>query len=99
MHEYINESADVVHTHSSHLVSLNPHSLLAGIEIIMKDTSHSMHAAVFRGPYNVAVETRPRPILLEATDAVVKVQRAAVCGRYSSIRDMASQDPVLISRP
>jgi len=39
-----------------------------------------MKAVVFRGPYDIAIETRKRPELQEPTDAVVKVSLAGVCG-------------------
>jgi threonine dehydrogenase-like Zn-dependent dehydrogenase len=40
-----------------------------------------MKAIVFRGAFNIAVEERPRPVLQDATDAIVRVQMAGICGR------------------
>ncbi|KAL1990900.1 hypothetical protein VTN49DRAFT_5903 [Thermomyces lanuginosus] len=39
-----------------------------------------MQAVVFKGPKQVAVETRPRPEIKEDTDAIVKVRYSALCG-------------------
>lgn len=39
-----------------------------------------MRAAVFRGPRDIAVELRPIPAIQEATDAIVKVTLAGICG-------------------
>jgi hypothetical protein len=47
-----------------------------------KTMATTMQAVVFKGPREVAVEQRPIPKILEATDAVVKVSLTALCGRY-----------------
>jgi alcohol dehydrogenase len=39
-----------------------------------------MKAAIFKGPGTIAVEERPRPTVVEPTDAVVRVVLACVCG-------------------
>ena len=39
-----------------------------------------MDAVVFNGPWKVAIEKRPKPSLLEPTDAVVRVTTAGICG-------------------
>lgn len=39
-----------------------------------------MEAVIFNGPFNIAVERRPKPTLLEPTDAIVKVTTAGICG-------------------
>lgn len=39
-----------------------------------------MRAAIYRGPYNIAIEERPKPVMHEQTDAVVRVVMACVCG-------------------
>jgi alcohol dehydrogenase len=39
-----------------------------------------MKAAIFRGKGNIQVEDRPEPTVVEATDAVVRVVLACVCG-------------------
>ena len=39
-----------------------------------------MRAVVLRGPNDVAVEDVADPVLLEATDAIVRVDAAAICG-------------------
>jgi threonine dehydrogenase-like Zn-dependent dehydrogenase len=40
-----------------------------------------MKAVIFRGPFDVAVEDRPLPTVIDATDAIVKVETAGLCGR------------------
>lgn len=40
----------------------------------------TMRAVVFNGPRKIDVEERPRPTLRDATDAIVKVKLAGVCG-------------------
>ncbi len=51
-----------------------------------------MRAAIFRGPGTIAVEDRPRPEIVEPTDAVVRVVLACVCGSdlwfYRGISDL-----------
>ncbi|KAI1610531.1 chaperonin 10-like protein [Exophiala viscosa] len=39
-----------------------------------------MDAVIFNGPFKIDVEKRPKPTLLEPTDAIVKVTVAGVCG-------------------
>ncbi len=39
-----------------------------------------MRAVTFRGTHQVAVDEIPEPTILEGADAVVRVQRAAICG-------------------
>ena len=39
-----------------------------------------MKARVYGGPGKKALEERPNPLVREATDAVVKLVKAAICG-------------------
>lgn len=39
-----------------------------------------MRATIFKGPGSIAVEQRRKPTVAEATDAVVRVVLACVCG-------------------
>lgn len=39
-----------------------------------------MKAMVYRGPYRVRVEDKPRPAIEHPNDAIVRVQLAAICG-------------------
>ena len=39
-----------------------------------------MKALVFNGPNNLALEDRPRPTLIEATDAIVRITTTTICG-------------------
>jgi len=39
-----------------------------------------MRAMVYRGPYRIRVEDKPRPFIEHPNDAIVKVTRAAICG-------------------
>ena len=39
-----------------------------------------MRAAIFHGPGDIRVETRPDPSVQDPTDAVVRVTLACVCG-------------------
>lgn len=41
----------------------------------------TMRAVIFKGPYHIAVEERPRPRIQDADDIVVKVLYTALCGR------------------
>lgn len=41
-----------------------------------------MKAVVFRGPFDVGVETRAKPTIRDQTDAIIKVKVAGICGRY-----------------
>lgn len=40
----------------------------------------TMRAVVFNGPWQIDVEERPKPVILNSTDAIVKVSLAGVCG-------------------
>lgn len=40
----------------------------------------SMRAVVFKGPFEVAVETRATPHIREPSDAILKVSSTALCG-------------------
>ncbi|KAL2858429.1 GroES-like protein [Aspergillus pseudoustus] len=39
-----------------------------------------MDAVIFKGPFEVAVERRPKPEIIEPTDAIVKVRVSGICG-------------------
>ncbi|TDD17999.1 glutathione-dependent formaldehyde dehydrogenase [Kribbella turkmenica] len=39
-----------------------------------------MRAMVYRGPYRIRVEDKPRPVIEHPNDAIVRVTRAAICG-------------------
>ncbi|GAB2604203.1 zinc-dependent alcohol dehydrogenase [Pseudactinotalea suaedae] len=39
-----------------------------------------MRAMVYRGPYRVAVEDKPDPVIEHPNDAIVRVELAAICG-------------------
>jgi S-(hydroxymethyl)glutathione dehydrogenase/alcohol dehydrogenase len=39
-----------------------------------------MRAMVYRGPYRIRVEEKPRPVIEHPNDAIVRVTRAAICG-------------------
>ncbi|KAF2103326.1 GroES-like protein [Rhizodiscina lignyota] len=39
-----------------------------------------MDAVIFRGPYDIAVEKRPKPSIQSPTDAIVRVIVAGICG-------------------
>jgi alcohol dehydrogenase len=39
-----------------------------------------MKALVFHGPNNLALEDRPRPTIIEATDAIVQITTTSICG-------------------
>ncbi len=39
-----------------------------------------MKALVYHGPGNKAWEEKPKPVLLEATDAIVKIYKTTICG-------------------
>ncbi|CAG8420921.1 unnamed protein product [Penicillium salamii] len=40
----------------------------------------SMKAAVFRGPFDIGIEERAKPRIKDASDAIVRVKLAGVCG-------------------
>lgn len=42
----------------------------------------SMKAVVFRGPFDIRVEQKPRPQIQDDTDAIIRVTLAGICGRY-----------------
>ncbi len=52
-----------------------------------------MRAAIFNGPGTITIEERPKPVIAEPTDAVVRVVLACVCGSdlwfYRGISDHA----------
>jgi len=39
-----------------------------------------MKALVFRGPNDLSLEERPRPVLAQATDAIVRITTTTICG-------------------
>jgi len=39
-----------------------------------------MKAAVLNGPFTIDIEKRPKPVIAEPGDAIVKVSLAGVCG-------------------
>jgi alcohol dehydrogenase len=39
-----------------------------------------MKALVFHGPHRLALEERPRPTIIEATDAIVRITTTTICG-------------------
>lgn len=39
-----------------------------------------MHALVYHGPGAMAWETRPMPVMIEATDAIVRITTSTICG-------------------
>jgi D-arabinose 1-dehydrogenase-like Zn-dependent alcohol dehydrogenase len=43
-----------------------------------------MRAVVFKGVKQVALEDRPKPVIQDPTDIIVKVKYTALCGRYKS---------------
>lgn len=51
-----------------------------------------MRAALMYGPYDVRVEDRPDPVLLNDTDAIIKVSAACVCG--SDLWPYRGTDPI-----
>jgi len=40
----------------------------------------TMKALVFHGPNNLALEERPKPTIMEATDAIVRITTTTICG-------------------
>jgi alcohol dehydrogenase len=52
-----------------------------------------MRAAIFKGKGSIVIEERPKPVVTEASDAVVRVVLACVCGSdlwfYRGISDLA----------
>lgn len=45
-----------------------------------KDESHPMRCVTWQGTKSVQVETRPKPLVTDARDAIIKVTTAAICG-------------------
>jgi len=43
-------------------------------------TASSMQALVFHGPNHLALENRPKPTIVEATDAIVRITTTTICG-------------------
>ena len=39
-----------------------------------------MQAVVYEGPFNIVVKEKSKPVLLEKTDAILKVHIAGICG-------------------
>ncbi|KAL4898633.1 chaperonin 10-like protein [Aspergillus ambiguus] len=54
-----------------------------------------MRALVYNGPQNLGFEERPKPILKESTDAIVRVLHTSICGTDLHILkgDVATVDP------
>ena len=46
----------------------------------------TMKALVFHGPHRLAYEERPRPTLLDTTDAIVRITTTSICGTDLHIR-------------
>jgi threonine dehydrogenase-like Zn-dependent dehydrogenase len=46
------------------------------------DRNHptTMKALVFHGPDRLALEDRPKPAILQATDAIVRITTTTICG-------------------
>jgi alcohol dehydrogenase len=42
--------------------------------------SPTMKALVYHGPHNLALEERPRPTIMHATDAIVRITTTSICG-------------------
>lgn len=40
----------------------------------------TMKALVFHGPNNLALEDKPKPVILKATDAIVRITTTTICG-------------------
>lgn len=56
----------------------------------------SMKAVVFRGPFDIGIEERTKPRIQDASDAIVRVKLAGICGRYEA--RIISQIKVLTSK-
>ena len=39
-----------------------------------------MKALVYHGPNNIALDEKPKPVIIEATDAIVKITTTTICG-------------------
>jgi len=44
--------------------------------------SGKMNAATFEGPYKNVVQKKPKPVIREPTDAIIKVSATGICGRW-----------------
>lgn len=55
-------------------------------------STETMKAVVFHGPFDVKLEDRPKPVLRDATDAIIKVETAGLCGR-SVVSRLGNMDP------
>ena len=57
-----------------------------------------MRGAVIHAPFDVRVEDRPDPTIVEPTDAVLKVSAACICGSdlwpYRGINDVRTPEPI-----
>jgi alcohol dehydrogenase len=40
----------------------------------------TMKALVFHGPNSLALEDRPKPTIIQATDAIVRITTTTICG-------------------
>ena len=49
-------------------------------ESVPADAPATMHGLVYRGPGRRAWEERPRPVLREPTDAIVRLTTSTICG-------------------
>jgi alcohol dehydrogenase len=54
-----------------------------------------MKALVYLGPGKKVLEGRPKPILVDSTDAIVKITKTTICGTDLHIleRDVATCHP------
>jgi hypothetical protein len=43
-------------------------------------STETMQAVVYEGPFNIVVKEKPKPVVIDETDAVLKVHIAGVCG-------------------
>jgi threonine dehydrogenase-like Zn-dependent dehydrogenase len=39
-----------------------------------------MQAVIYEGPFNISVKEHPKPVILNESDAILKVQIAGICG-------------------
>ncbi|KAH7127996.1 chaperonin 10-like protein [Dactylonectria estremocensis] len=39
-----------------------------------------MRAVIFRGPFDIGLETRPKPTIIDQNDAIIRVKVAGICG-------------------
>ncbi|KXZ56260.1 hypothetical protein GPECTOR_1g227 [Gonium pectorale] len=53
----------------------------AGVTVTSnKDPDHPMRAVCWEAPRKIAVEQRPRPLITDPTDAVLRITSTAICG-------------------